>query len=86
MGEALESFASTLRVYALKVTAAVEVDEGRRAAQFKQIQQIVGRELPVLPIVTVPSIVVHSARLHDFHNSIDLMSGDLSDAWIDPRK
>ena len=66
--------------------AAVEVDAGRRAAQFRQVQQIVGRELPVLPIVAVPSIVVHSTRLHDFHNSIDLMSGDLADAWIEPRK
>ncbi|MDP9891064.1 peptide/nickel transport system substrate-binding protein [Variovorax boronicumulans] len=66
--------------------AAVEVDAGKRAAQFKQIQQIVGRELPVLPLVAVPSIVVHSARLHNFHNSIDLMSGDLADAWIEPKK
>ena len=66
--------------------AAVEVDAGKRAAQFKQIQQIVGRELPVLPLVAVPSIVVHSARLHNFNNSIDLMSGDLADAWIEPRK
>jgi peptide/nickel transport system substrate-binding protein len=66
--------------------AAVEVDAGRRAVQFKQIQQIVGRELPVLPLVTVPSIHVLNQRVHDFYNSIDLAAGDLADAWVEPKK
>jgi peptide/nickel transport system substrate-binding protein len=66
--------------------AAVEVDAGKRAAQFQQIQQIVGRELPVLPLATVPSIHVLSTRVHNFYNSIDLAAGDLADAWIEPRK
>ncbi|WP_052165859.1 ABC transporter substrate-binding protein [Cupriavidus sp. WS] len=66
--------------------AAVEVDPGRRASHFKQIQQIVGRDLPVLPLVTVPFVQVYSVRVHNLNNSIDLMAGDLSDAWIEPRK
>ena len=66
--------------------AAVELDAGKRAAQFKQIQQIVGRELPVLPLVSVPLIQVYSARVHNLNNSIDLMAGDLADAWVEPRK
>ena len=66
--------------------AAVELDAGRRAAQFKQVQQIVGRELPVLPLVSVPSIQVRSARVHGLNNSIDLTAGDLADAWIEARK
>lgn len=65
--------------------AAVELDAGKRAAQFRQIQQIVGRELPVLPIVAVPSIQVHSVRVHNLNNSIDLTAGDLADAWVEPR-
>lgn len=75
------------RVDELFRQAATEVDEARRAAQFKEIQQIVGRELPVFPLVTVPSALrVHSARVHQLNNSIDLTAGDLSDAWIEPRK
>lgn len=67
--------------------AAVEVDAGKRAAQFKQIQQIVGRELPVLPIVTVPSALqVHSVRVHALNNSVDLTAGDFADTWIEGRK
>jgi len=67
--------------------AAVEVDDAKRAAQFRQIQQIVGRELPVYPLATVPSALrVHSSRVHGLNNSIDLTSGDFSDLWLEPRK
>ena len=72
------------QVDALFGQAAVELDAGKRAAQFKQIQQIVGRDLPVLPLVTVPSIQVLNRRVHNLDNSIDLTAGDLSDAWIEP--
>lgn len=75
------------RVDELFRQAAVEVNEARRAAQFKEIQQIVGRDLPALPLATVPSALrVHSARVHQLNNSIDLTAGDFSDAWIEPRK
>jgi len=67
--------------------AAVEIDEAKRATHFKQIQQIVGRELPVLPLVTVPSALrVHSTRVHNLNNSIDLTAGDFSDTWLEPKK
>lgn len=67
--------------------AAVELDDSRRAAQFRQIQQIVGRDLPVYPLSTVPSALrVHSTRVHGLNNSIDLTAGDFSDLWLEPRK
>lgn len=67
--------------------AAVELDDSRRAAQFRQIQQIVGRDLPVYPLATVPSALrVHSTRVHGLNNSIDLTAGDFSDLWLEPRK
>lgn len=75
------------RVDELFGQAAVETDEGRRAAQFKEIQRIVGQELPVLPIATVPSALqVSSRRVHHLNNSIDLTAGDFSDTWVEPRK
>ena len=46
-----------------------------------------GRDLPVLPIATVPSALqVYSKRVHGLNNSIDLTAGDFSDTWIEPRK
>lgn len=67
--------------------AATEVDERRRGAYFREVQQIVGRDLPVYPLVTVPSAVqVYNARVHGLVNSIDLTAGDLSDAWLQPRR
>lgn len=65
--------------------AAIETDDTRRAAAFRQIQQIVGRDLPVLPLVTVPAVQVYHARVHNLTNSIDLIAGDLSDAWIEAK-
>ncbi|MBV8620080.1 MAG: ABC transporter substrate-binding protein [Curvibacter sp.] len=65
--------------------AAVEIDEGRRASQFKQIQQIVGRDLPVYPLVTVPNPAAYSTRVHQFFNSVDLHAGDWSDTWVEAR-
>jgi peptide/nickel transport system substrate-binding protein len=66
--------------------AAVETDETHRAAAFRQIQQIVGRDLPVLPLVTVPSALqVYHTRVHNLNNSIDLTAGDFSETWIEPK-
>jgi len=65
--------------------AAVETDEPKRGAAFREIQRIVGRDLPVLPLVTVPSLQVYNARVHNLSNSIDLAAGDFSDTWIEAR-
>jgi len=65
--------------------AAVETDEQKRGAAFREIQRIVGRDLPVLPLVTVPSLQVYNARVHNLSNSIDLAAGDFSDTWIEAR-
>lgn len=73
------------RVDDLFRAAAVETEAGKRVAQFKEIQQIVGRELPVLPLVTVPSALqVYQKRVHQLNNSVDLTAGDWSDMWIAP--
>lgn len=63
--------------------AAVETDDAHRATLFKQAQQIVGRDLPVYPLVSIPSIQVYNTRVRNLNNSIDLMAGDFSDTWLD---
>jgi len=35
--------------------------------------------------VTVPSLQVYNARVHNLSNSIDLAAGDFSDTWIEAR-
>nr|WP_246165234.1 ABC transporter substrate-binding protein [Pigmentiphaga aceris] len=73
------------RVDELFRAAAVETDATKRAAQFKEIQQTVGRELPVLPLVTVPSALqVYQKRVHQLNNNVELTAGDWSDLWIAP--
>ncbi len=63
--------------------ASVEVDESRRAAQFKQIQAIVGQDLPAFPLVALQTVTVSNRRVHDLYNSVDLSAGDFSDTWLD---
>jgi peptide/nickel transport system substrate-binding protein len=64
--------------------ASIESDETRRAAQFKQIQKIVGDDLPALPLVALQTITVSNIRVHDLYNSVDLTAGDFSDTWLGP--
>lgn len=62
--------------------AAVEIDEARRAEQFKNIQQIVGADLPALALVTIPTIAVVNARVRNLFDSIDLTAGDFAETWV----
>jgi peptide/nickel transport system substrate-binding protein len=63
--------------------AAAEVDEAERAQEFKQIQAIVGAELPVFATVALPTVVVANTRVHGLFNSIDMTSGDFSQTWLE---
>ncbi|AWB25330.1 ABC transporter substrate-binding protein [Methylobacterium currus] len=64
--------------------AATEVDEARRCETFRQIQAIVGADLPALALVTIPTITVQNARVRRLFNSIDLTAGDFSETWLAP--
>ncbi len=56
----------------------------RRAAReiFRQIQAIVGADLPVVALVTIPTVAVQNTRLRRLFNSIDLAAGDFSETWL----
>lgn len=64
--------------------AAVETDEGKRAEQFKQIQAIVGVDLPAFPIAGLTTVTVFNKRVQGLYNSIELQAGDFSDTWFKP--
>lgn len=61
--------------------AAVEVDEEKRAAQFKEIQKITGDELPNFSVVALPTVVVRNANLEALVTTIDIAFSDLAEAW-----
>lgn len=65
--------------------AAVEVDETKRAAQFKEIQKITGDELPNFSIVALPTVILRSANLQSLVTTIDIAYGDLATAWKQPQ-
>lgn len=61
--------------------ASTEVDETKRAALFKQIQEITGAELPNFAVVELPTVIVCNARLQSLVTTIDVASSDLASAW-----
>ncbi|GJD65268.1 ABC transporter substrate-binding protein [Methylobacterium frigidaeris] len=64
--------------------AATEVDEAHRRDIFRTIQGIVGPDLPVVALVTIPTVAVQNSRVRRLFNSIDLAAGDFSETWLAP--
>ncbi len=62
--------------------AAVERDEDRRAQQFKDIQRIVGADLPCFALVALPTVIARNARVRHLVTTIDVSSSDLARAWV----
>ncbi|WP_320194461.1 ABC transporter substrate-binding protein [Agrobacterium rosae] len=65
--------------------AAVESDETKRAAQFKDIQKITGDELPNFSIVALPTVILRNANLQSLVTTIDVAYSDLATAWKQPQ-
>lgn len=61
--------------------AAVEVDEKKRAEQFKDIQKITGDDLPNFSVVAIPTVIARNKRFENIVTTIDIAYGDLSTAW-----
>jgi peptide/nickel transport system substrate-binding protein len=62
-------------------SAAVEVDETKRAETFKRIQAIVGVDLPNFSIIALPTVIARNVRINDIVTTIDIASSDLATAW-----
>ena len=72
------------QVDALLAQSAVEPDEARRVAQFRQFQQIVMQELPLLPLVAVPRGNVWNQRVQGLLQGVEGSAGSFADAWLAP--
>ncbi|NEI72301.1 ABC transporter substrate-binding protein [Rhizobium lusitanum] len=63
--------------------AAVEQDDAKRAGYFKQIQAIVGDDLPNIAVVALPTVIARSAAAKALVTTVDVASGDFAESWLD---
>ncbi len=60
----------------------MRVDETRRRETFRQIQGIVGADLPAVALVAIPTVAVRSTRVRRLSDSVGLAAGDFSETWL----
>lgn len=63
--------------------AAVENEPARRVTLFRQFQQIVGREVPDLNLVSPQFITIANKRVHDHSLTADGVESNLADVYLD---
>ncbi|PLZ02531.1 ABC transporter substrate-binding protein [Burkholderia sp. WAC0059] len=62
--------------------ASVETDEQKRVALYRQFQQIVYRDLPILNLVAPRMVTLANRRVHDHTVSAQGLEGNLSGVWL----
>jgi len=69
------------RLFAL---AAVETDQAKRLAQFTQIQQIVGQQLPDINLVGPQQITLFNKRVHEHTPTPNGLDGNFATLYLSP--
>jgi len=64
--------------------AAVETDQARRLAEFTQIQQIVGQQLPDINLVGAHHVTLYNRRVHDHTPTPNGLDGNFSTLYLAP--
>jgi len=49
---------------------------------FRQFQQIVGRDLPIIDLVTLKQVTIYNKRVHNHTLTADGLSGNLADVFV----
>jgi peptide/nickel transport system substrate-binding protein len=62
--------------------AAVENDPATRVKYFRQFQQVVGRDLPIIDLVTLKQVTLYNRRVHNHTITADGLDGNLADVFI----
>jgi peptide/nickel transport system substrate-binding protein len=62
--------------------AAVEVDDDRRKALFRDFQRLVAVDIPSINLLTVKEVTISNRRVHDHTVTADGLRGNLADAYI----
>jgi peptide/nickel transport system substrate-binding protein len=62
--------------------AAIESDPAKRVEEWKQFQQIVCRDIPLVNLVTLRQVTIYNKRVHDHTLTADGLNGNLSGVFI----
>lgn len=62
--------------------AAVENDPRARVEYFRKFQQIVGRDLPIVDLVTLKQVTLYNRRVHNHTVTADGLGGNLADVFL----
>jgi peptide/nickel transport system substrate-binding protein len=62
--------------------AAVENDPRKRVEYFRQFQQVVGRDLPIVDLITLKQVTIFNKRVHNHTVTADGLNGNLADVFI----
>ena len=62
--------------------AAVENDPRTRVDYFRQFQQVVARDLPIVNLVTLKQVTLYNKRVHNHTVTADGLGGNLADVFI----
>ena len=73
---------SNPQVDQLLEAASVEIVEEKRVALYKQFQQIVYQDLPILPIVAPRMVTLANRRVHDHTVTAQGLEGNLANAYL----
>lgn len=72
------------KVDALLEAAAIELDDGKRVAQWTEIQHLIVEDLPDIGIGTSPDTTIYNRRLADHTVGAEGAGGSLANAYIIP--
>ncbi|MFM0740896.1 ABC transporter substrate-binding protein [Paraburkholderia xenovorans] len=62
--------------------AAVENDPRARVEYFRKFQQVVGRDLPIVDLVTLKQVTLYNKRVHNHTVTADGLDGNLADVFL----
>ncbi|MFM0155193.1 ABC transporter substrate-binding protein [Paraburkholderia sediminicola] len=62
--------------------AAVENDPRARVDYFRKFQQVVGRDLPIIDLVTLRQVTLYNRRVHNHTVTADGLDGNLADVFL----
>ena len=71
------------KVDELFAKAAIEIDEGKRAAQLAEVQQILADELPVIFLVEIAYSHLWNKRVHGLITNGISMYSNWDGVWVD---
>ncbi|MCX8999661.1 ABC transporter substrate-binding protein [Rhizobiaceae bacterium BDR2-2] len=70
------------KVDALFEASAIELDDAKRVAQWKEIQEILVEDLPAIDIVAAPEITIYNKRIADHTVTAEGIGGSLAHAYL----